>query len=129
MSAFIVPVSTLASIVSGLTAMNRYSPFAKSLDEAEARKLVAGWESANREAIKQRYGDENKPVKLPKHLPVPPSAVQLVKSLQSLSYQCSEGDVGEKCFVDEMKSLHDYIGELNGMIVSNLQEYKAAEWG
>jgi len=129
MSAFIVDSKTLASIASGLVNIDHYSMWFKGRDEAEVRKLVAGWAAANAEAIKQRYGDENKPVKLPKKLPAPPSAVQLVKSLQCLSYQCSEGNVGEGCYVEEIKALRGTISELCEMIVHNLPEYKAAKWG
>jgi hypothetical protein len=129
MSAFIVDDKTFALIASGLCNLKTYSRWAKQSDPVEVRKLVEGWSAANCEAIKQRYGDENKPIKLPKRLPSPPSAVQLVKSLQCLSYQCSEGDVGEGCYVDEMKALHGTISELCEMIVHNLPEYEAAEWG
>jgi hypothetical protein len=129
MSAWLVGKETLASIAAGLCNLNQYDKFAKQSDEVEVRKLVLSWNAANIEALKQRYGDENKPVKLPKRLPSPPSAVQLVKSLQCLSYQCSEGNVGEGCYVEEMKALHGTISELCEIIVRNLPAYEAAEWG
>jgi hypothetical protein len=129
MSAWLVGKETLASIASGLCNLNHYNQFAKALPEDEVRKLVLSWNAANIEALKQRYGDENKPVKLPKTLPAAPSAVQLVKSLQCLSYQCSEGNVGEGCFVEEIKALRGTIMELCEMIVQNLPEYNTAVWG
>lgn len=129
MSAWLVGKETLASIASGLCNLNRYSMFAKALPEDEARKLVLSWNAANIEALKQSYGDKNKPIKLPKVLPDAPSAVQLVKSLECLKYQTSEGNVGEGCYVEEIKALHDTISELYGHIVRNLPDYKAAEWG
>jgi len=129
MSAWLVGKETLASIAAGLCNLNQYDKFAKSDTEEEARKLVLSWNAMNIEALRQRYGDENKPCKLPKKLPAAPSAVQLVKSLQCLSYQCSEGNVGEGCFVDEFKAIQGTISELCEMIVRNLPEYEAAEWG
>ena len=129
MSAFILEDKTFASIASGLCNIKKYSPDAVQSDEVEVRKLVKSWAAANCEAIKQRYGDVNKPCKLPKQLPEAPSAGQLLKSLQCLSYQCSEGNVGMSCYVEEMKALRGTVLELGETIIEQTAEYEAAEWG
>ena len=128
MSAFIVGNESLSKLAAGLEFYDQYNRYGKKLDEATARKIVNGWAAMNREAIKQRYGDTEGPAKLPKVLPAPPSRMQFLKSLQCLGYQCSEGDVGEKCFVEERKMLDEYIANVTSAIVSDLPEYNNAKW-
>lgn len=53
------------------------------------------------------------------------SPVELLKSMQCLSYQCDEIETAPAALV----MLRNIIAELQNKIIDNMPEYKAAAWG
>ena len=88
-------------------------------------------EVANYDAVNQRYREDAKPSDAPWFLPegsygVRWTPVQLMKNLQCLKYQMSEGDVPE---TEIFKQLEDLIGRIAVAIVQQTPEYDEAAWG
>lgn len=84
--------------------------------------------SANQKAVNSRY-DENTEeyyFEYSDHKMVHWSEVQLIKHLQSLKYQMSEGDVPETKIY---KLLDELIKNLSVAYVGNRDEYEKAQWG
>ena len=79
----------------------------------------------NAAAVDQRYEERN-PVQIYRWKPArQTSPVQVLKSLQCLLYQCSEGDVPERPLY---KVLEDAISYLAQEIVRGMPEYERVAW-
>lgn len=145
MSAYIVDDVTINRIVAGLKYARDYggwnNPFPKPDNEhllfVDPKEYGATLRAMNAEAVYQRYPD-CKPDELPgpcddndknpayKFIPIlPPSPVQLFKSLQCFLYQCTEGDT-DKCNL--YKALHEYAREIAYHTMINSKAYEAAQW-
>lgn len=57
---------------------------------------------------------------------LPPSRIQVFKSLKCWLYQCSEGDVPE---TDLFKAFYEVSGNMAKHIVTRTAEFEAAVWG
>ena len=57
---------------------------------------------------------------------LPPSRIQVFKSLKCWLYQCSEGDVPE---TDLFKAFYEVSGNMAKHIVTRMPEFDAATWG
>jgi hypothetical protein len=144
MSAYIVDDVTINRIVSGLNYAAHYggwnSPLPKPSEELafdDAAIMGHVLRKMNEESVYQRYPDDN-PDELPgpvdengknppyKYDPiVPPSPIQLFKSLQCYLYQCDEGDT-DKCKL--YQALDQYLNEIAYHVMTNSKEYEAAAW-
>ena len=82
----------------------------------------------NLEAVNQRYSDGAFDDYGYKYRPTMPmhNKYALLKQIQCLTYQCSEGDVPE---TDLFKRLESIQRALALDIVTNTKEYEAAAWG
>jgi hypothetical protein len=90
-------------------------------------KLANKLYQLNREAILQRYGKDDDYAKPPEFVWEKKSikAIDAVKAMRCLRYQCSEGDVSKKSLYRWLsKAIHHYEAK----IVSELQEYWDAKW-
>lgn len=84
---------------------------------------------ANVSAVNQRYGEDTRTEELdltPRRGFVRWSDTQLLKNLQCLRYQMSEGDVPES---EVYQKLPTMIGDLAGAIVARTPAYEAAPLG
>jgi hypothetical protein len=105
----------------------------------DKQKLVDALYAMNVEAVHQRYGDTS-PLTMPGHVPtnkqlaqfgsIPyryteTTMVQAFKSVQCLSYQCSEGNVPDSPLYKFLEELENIIAK---QIVSDLPEYEKAKW-
>lgn len=114
----------LASMVNDV--LNEY--FIKDKDsnisEAQLNLLVNALWFMNKKAVDVRYSENNIISKL-RYRTVSSSDIQVLKSMECLRYQASEGDVPEtRCF----KFLSELIDVLRNWIISNLPEYEEAKW-
>ena len=135
MSAHIVNKETIDRIVTalahGLGEMPdvRYFPVLEKLigDKTPSSLTKAGIAlyRMNTAAVNYRYDEQE---------PVPPyvfryeyaNKVQVLKSIQCYTYQCSEGNIPNRKLY---KALNDYACSLAVKIVDGMKEYDEAEWG
>lgn len=130
MSAFIVDDKTINRIVSyilgpcGEWFKIRLKTFLKS-EEIGPDILGKKMLEMNHEAVEQRYNQQKREVSYTyQHVVV--RKIQVFKSLQCFTYQCSEGNVPEQEF---FKLLEELEHNLASEIVSEIKEYQDAEWG
>lgn len=123
MSAYIVPAYTIHRIVTYITKkdVQLSTPFGCKTPDEIGQALWA----LNHRAVNQRY---NERTRTPAYnfTEVPESKVQVLKAMQNLSYQCSEGDCPNRKLY---KDLQQVIGSLACDIVSDSKEWDKAEWG
>lgn len=130
MSAYIVSNKTMQRAVEAvLIAEAPYST--KMASKAEVTKLGTELFAMNQAALAARYGDNDEPptfIGAAFHMParVGKASIQQYKALNSLIYQCGEGDVPD---TDLFKRIDQASDKLAGKILSSLPEYDAAEWG
>ena len=125
MSAFLCNQKHMQCIADGLfTIRGGESDCEKSTIE-QVNRFIA----MNLEALAQRYegidwgkSPEIKGLQVDLELNV----VQLVKALQCLRYQCSEGDVPES---EVYRELGDVIHEAMSYTIRLLPDYERADWG
>jgi hypothetical protein len=79
----------------------------------------------NKLAVDDRYSENNLLSAL-KFKRIESNEIQVLKSMQCLQYQCSEGDVPK---LPMYKCLNRLIGVLESHIISELPEYNQATWG
>jgi hypothetical protein len=100
-------------------------------DMRKITKLVNDLVELNRYALRQRYGEKGDEgfgvgrFKISEYTTLSTDNISLVKLLQSLQYQCAEGDAMEK---PTYKKLEELISIVNEMIVSKIPEYDEADW-
>jgi len=139
MSAFMVESKSIQTIVTFLAKQARYRNgilvflsdhglLPKHGDQFEAATdLYNKMIDMNAQAIKARYGSVGRKsrAKFQWREKEADNVFQVLKSLNCYLYQCLEGDVPEmKLF----KDLSDFRDDFSGTIVSNLPEYREAEW-
>ena len=135
MSAFVVKDETIDLIIAGLKYAAQYggysnplpTPTNPALDFDSPAEFGASLRRMNVDSVLARYGDEegNSPYH---YTPiVPPSAIQLYKSIQCFLYQCNEGDkiTRRRLF----KALAKYATDIAVHIVNHSAAYEAAKWG
>ena len=137
MSSFLVSDKTLNNIVTGLTSkgwtdciMWNY-PFKDIIKEdKDFNKFGKELLKLNLNALSERYGDDKKGNKeilnAYKFEFVDSSKIQFIKNLQCFLYQCSEGNNTKKKLYKDLKKVEDAF--INSYI-SDLEEYKKANWG
>jgi hypothetical protein len=136
MSAFIVDNETMARVVGGLERLRKESPiywgheYERYFNGSNAEN--PDWQAIgqflfqlNRKAVNHRYRESDESPNY-QHKRSIDSAVQQLKAMQCLRYQCSEGD-----FEDNPAhiALNRTIGSLAEVIVRGLPEYEQAKWG
>ena len=101
-----------------------------SRDEESVKNMVNRWIDLNIQALQERYGDSKEMYKDSKYIEkinvtFDIDKIQLVKALQCLHYQCSEGNVPE---TKGYKELENVIREVVMSIIYSMPKYDQAEW-
>ena len=101
-----------------------------SRDEESVKNMVNRWIDLNIQALKERYGDSEDMYKGYKYINqinviLDLNKVQLIKALQCLHYQCSEGNVPDS---KGYKELEEVTQEVVMSIIYSMPEYEEAEW-
>jgi len=132
MSSFFVSKATIDACVAAIHHNAAYHRdhgmlYATSMDSL-GKEL---WE-LNRDAIAARYRgdviechDYEGQIAAYKYKTTFPTMIQMLKSLQCLIYQCSEGKIPER---ETYKALERVETLLKNQIISDLPAYKAAKW-
>lgn len=140
MSAFMVADETINRVITWLSwEITKSQWFKKKVEDAlQIDTTKSGWQQElgkamfelNIAGVNDRYGD-NEAKKFRalnyRYAPAHGSQIQVLKSLQCWLYQCMEGEVVKKPlykFFDTFIEPH-----LMSSIISDLPEYKHAEWG
>ena len=129
MSAFLVTEKTLYNCMKAITKA-QYSALYKDIDGSQKKFKVIfmALNSLNSLALKVRYNEEPAPgykfCEI-KYTEASSCKVQLLKSLQCLIYQCSEGSVVKTGLY---KKLIEVKNDLMDLIVRDLPEYENAVW-
>ena len=129
MSAFLVSEKTLYNCMKAITKA-KYSALYKDIDGSHKKFKVIfmALNSLNSLALKVRYNEEPAPgykFCSIKYTKASSCKIQLLKSLQCLIYQCSEGSVVETGLY---KKLIEVKNDLQDLIISDMPEYKKAVW-
>lgn len=129
MSAFLVSEKTLYNCMKAITKA-KYSALYKDIDGSHKKFKVIfmALNSLNSLALKVRYNEEPAPgYKFceVKYSNASSNPIQLLKSLNCLIYQCSEGAVVETGLY---KKLLEVKADLSADIISDLPEYDQAVW-
>lgn len=129
MSAFLVTEKTLYNCMKAITKA-QYSALYKDIDGSQRKFKVIfmALNSLNSLALKVRYNEEPAPgykFCSIKYTEASSCKVQLLKSLQCLIYQCSEGSVVETGLYKKLVEVKNDLAEL---IVRDLPEYENAVW-
>mgnify|MGYP000560194475 FL=1 len=129
MSAFLVTEKTLYNCMKAITKA-QYSALYKDIDGSQKKfKIIfMALNSLNSLALKVRYNEEPAPgykFCSIKYTEASSCKVQLLKSLQCLIYQCSEGSVVKTGLY---KKLIEVKNDLQDLIISDMPEYKKAVW-
>lgn len=101
-----------------------------SRDEESVKNMVNRWIDLNIQALQERYGDSKEMYKDSKYIErinviLDLDKFQLLKALQCLRYQCSEGNVPD---TKGYKELEEIIHEVAMSIIYSMPEYEGAEW-
>lgn len=129
MSAFLVSEKTLYNCMKAITKA-KYSALYKDIDGSQKKFKVIfmALNSLNSLALKVRYNEEPAPgykFCSIKYTEASSCKVQLLKSIQCLIYQCSEGSVVKTGLY---KKLIEVKNDLLDLIVRDLPEYDKAVW-
>ena len=129
MSAFLVTEKTLYNCMKAITKA-KYSVLYKDIDGSQKKFKVIfmALNSLNSLALKVRYNAEPTPgykFCVIKYTEASSCKIQLLKSLQCLIYQCSEGSVVETGLY---KKLVEVKNDLMDLIIRDLPEYENAVW-
>lgn len=137
MSSFMVSTDCMSYIINGLFWNHGFKNFISTsiLDQQnlheykDFRNLADRLFEMNQKALLQRYDDkpDSDYVKIPKFEinDKPVSDLQLLKSLQCLSYQCCEGNVPKTKLYKWVETI---IESLKSYIISKMPEYDKAKW-
>lgn len=130
MSAYIVEKATITKAISTLKGLNAFEEIAEDFSLTKASP--GAWSelgqilwNANVDAVNQRYNDKEKyeVFFFQENLC---RRVEGYKAIRSLLYQMSEGNVPDtQCY----KALDKWSNYIARVIVSELDEYKEAQWG
>ena len=129
MSAFLVSEKTLYNCMKAITKA-KYSALYKDIGGSHKKfKIIfMALNSLNSLALKVRYNEEPAPgYKFceVKYSNISSDKIQLLKSLQCLIYQCSEGSVVKTGLY---KKLIEVKNDLMDLIIRDLPEYENAVW-
>jgi len=129
MSAFLVSEKTLYNCMKAITKA-QYSALYKDIDGSQKKfKIIfMALNSLNSLALKVRYNEEPSPgykFCSIKYTEASSCKIQLLKSLQCLIYQCSEGSVIKTGLY---KKLLEVKSDLQDLIIRDLPEYEKAVW-
>lgn len=131
MSAFLVSEKTLYNCMKAITKA-KYSALYKDIEGEGSHKkmkiIFMALNSLNSLALKVRYNEPPAPgYKFceVKYSNASSNKIQLLKSLQCLIYQCSEGEVVKTGLY---KKLVEVQNQLQDLIISDMPEYKQAVW-
>jgi len=129
MSAFLVTEKTLYNCMKAITKA-QYSALYKDIDGSQKKfKIIfMALNSLNSLALKVRYNEEPSPgykFCSIKYTEASSCKIQLLKSLQCLIYQCSEGSVIKTGLY---KKLLEVKSDLQDLIIRDLPEYEKAVW-
>ena len=134
MSAFMVEDKTINRVVSWLSDDQEGDWIKRRLDihladNENSQEFRQSLFQMNIDGVNARYGeDESKefrPLEYKFRYELT-NQFQVLKSLQCLLYQCSEGDVPE---TELYKTMKDYEHSMAMRIVRNLPQYDKAQWG
>jgi hypothetical protein len=120
MSAWHLPTIHMSIIRDGLVQHHLYT-------KEEADKLVKSWASMNTYALRCRYGDKLRPVRINPEIKYTVTLPALHKMLHCLKYQCSEGDTDTKR-IKAWANLKLAIGAVADTIVERMPEEKNLPW-
>lgn len=120
MSAFLVSHETINAVCFGWRPEGDNSPGCEQLDWLGNRL----W-AMNREALKQRYGDEFDAPEVFSFRPHQYTRIQCLKAAQCLRYQCSEGDVPKLALYDELSRVCERLAY---EVINKMPEYGAVAW-
>lgn len=129
MSAFLVTEKTLYNCMKAITKA-QYSALYKDIDGSQKKfKIIfMALNSLNSLALKVRYNEEPSPgykFCSIKYTEASSCKIQLLKSLNCLIYQCSEGSVIKTGLY---KKLLEVKSDLQDLIIRDLPEYEKAVW-
>jgi hypothetical protein len=129
MSSFLVTEKTLYNCMKAITKA-QYSALYKDIDGSQKKfKIIfMALNSLNSLALKVRYNEEPSPgykFCSIKYTEASSCKIQLLKSLQCLIYQCSEGSVIKTGLY---KKLLEVKSDLQDLIIRDLPEYEKAVW-
>lgn len=132
MSSFFVSKATIDACV---TAINHNAAYHRDHGQLYATSndtLGKDLWKMNRDAINARYAkdltedfDMEAKIAAYRYKTTRPTMVQMLKSLQCLAYQCSEGKVPERELFKQLERVADLIKD---RIVSDLPVYQNAAW-
>jgi len=129
MSAFLVTEKTLYNCMKAITKAQYSKLYYEASQSQKKFKIVfMALNSLNSLALKVRYNEEPSPgykFCSIKYTEASSCKIQLLKSLQCLIYQCSEGSVVETGLY---KKLIEVKNDLQDLIISDMPEYKKAVW-
>jgi hypothetical protein len=133
MSSYIVDNKCMNRIINGLFWKHRFKDIHSSLYEdmglqgsEDFQKLGDKLFKLNTDAVNYRYSKKEPAPKFRWQNGVNVSDIQLLKSLQCLTYQCLEGNIPKRKLY---KWLTDVVDCLQSYIIYQLPEYEKAEWG
>lgn len=123
MSAYLVTAETINCCCAGWRL-----PYDRQIDDcAEFDDIGRRLWAMNAEAVGQRYEEEAEPPPfLFSYRPAKYSPAQILKCLECLRYQCSEGDIDQRPLYAE---LEQKMYRWAQHIANETAEYKAAQWG
>lgn len=123
MSAFIVSNETINRVVHGMTTDAMGCPRGMSCEAMDAlgRRLHA----MNAHAVEARYREPCDAITDYQYRSKNYSKCEMLKAMNCLRYQCTEGNIPETALYDELCRA---IEKLNAAIVDSLPEYESAPW-
>jgi len=133
MSSFIVSQKCMNRIINGLFWNHAFKDLYGSILTRKGYSKSEDFQRLGNELFKlnargtgQRYGEKIKPELFKWESIGNISNIQLLKSMQCLKYQCSEGDTDEQ---ELFKLLETLIESLKDHIISSRKDYQEADWG
>lgn len=135
MSAFVIDDKAMQRVVRGFKKLHSDSPtyWSNKIAREIPMNEEMDWDllgeklfEMNVNAVNQRYGDNEKPNPFKFKEPFNSPLVWSLKAMQSLRYQCSEGNVPELPLYHLLDSA---CGSLAEKICRQLPEYENADWG
>ena len=127
MSAFIISNRTMTRAIAAIREVQRHMYSGRDMfpvDETD-KELGDRLYKLNASAVAQRYREEAETIKYDDEPMLSFSKINMLKALQCLNYQCSEGDIPDTPIY---KALNDIEHSLASIIIHDLKEYDDAPW-
>lgn len=130
MSSFFVSKATIDACVTAINHNAAYHRDHGKLYATSNDTLGKELWAMNNDALWARYPDKDdlandEVIAGYKYKTTFPTMIQMLRSVQCLIYQCSEGNIPER---ETFKSLERVEGLLKDRIISDLPAYKATKW-